>query len=215
MHKKTDHNVSKRKIRNNRLAAAGIVFVFCGALSAGLYFTGTAPLDQLNVYEVHVSPREDGTLNISYRYEWKVLNSTREGPLTWVRLGMANEAFKVLETGGAISGIRPVSAHSGTWASFHLDRQYLKGQTAQFGFTVNQRRMLCSGQGPLDQPFYDFTPGWFGNMDTKYYRFTWTDSPYILEHNATKREFGLLIWEGSLPRGQGRQMKVSYDSAAF
>ena len=33
---------------------------------------------------------EDGSLDITYDIEWKVLDSTTEGPLTWVQIGTPN-----------------------------------------------------------------------------------------------------------------------------
>lgn len=64
------------------------------------------PLDEMTEYQVHVAPRDDGSLDITYRFKWKVLNDSKEGPLTWVKLGMANPQYVVGEMGGAAAGIR-------------------------------------------------------------------------------------------------------------
>lgn len=48
-------------------------------------------LDEIINYTTTVSPRDDGTLDIKYHIEWKVLDSTSEGPLEWVKIGIPNQ----------------------------------------------------------------------------------------------------------------------------
>ena len=64
-----------------------------------------APLDEITDYQVHVETQNDGSMDITYRYEWKVLNDTREGALTWVRLGLPNASCQVTSFGGAIDHV--------------------------------------------------------------------------------------------------------------
>ena len=103
------------------------------------------PLDEMTDYRVHVTPQDDGSLEITYSYEWKVLNDSREGPLSWVKLGMANPNYVVKEFGGAAGGIRyqPSESSENPMLELNLDRSYYKGETA---------RLSC---GPLSLGYRD------------------------------------------------------------
>ena len=54
----------------------------------------SSDLDYINLYEVVVDPRNDGTLDISIHLNWEVLDSTSEGPLEWVIKTHAKGAYK-------------------------------------------------------------------------------------------------------------------------
>ena len=42
-------------------------------------------LDEIQNYTIKVDPRQDGTLDMKYHIEWRVLDSTTEGPLSWYK----------------------------------------------------------------------------------------------------------------------------------
>lgn len=174
------------------------------------------PLDEIKDYRVYVFPREDGSLDITYEYEWKVLSDSKEGPLKWVRLGVANPNYEVVGYGGAIESRRVQRRKtSEPMIELNLKREYKAGETVEFWFTLHQEKMLCSGTDEQGNPFYDFTPGWFDEIKVKHYTFSWVQSEAIVSHNADRREDMFLIWEGSLKKGGSRQMKVTYDMAGF
>ena len=43
----------------------------------------------------------------------------------------------------------------------------------------------------------------------KHYEFTWEQRRNILTHNADRTEDGDLVWEGTLKKGESRQMKLT------
>ena len=92
------------------------------------------PLDRILDYRVQVKAQEDGALEITYQYRWKVLNDSKEGPLTWVSLGIPNSRYELLGYTGAISGLKNGFYGDGL-IKFELDRAYKKGEVAEFGFT--------------------------------------------------------------------------------
>lgn len=194
--------------------------IFGGVIAAGLILIGFwllykhAPLDRLKEYEVHVDVNRDGTMEITYHYRWEVLNDSREGPLNWVELGLANSQCELVDYGGAAIGLHD-SYRNGYLIGFDLDRDYYKGEVADFYFTVHQEGMLCENEEDASLPFYDFTPGWFENIPTEHYRFTWSDSMGIQESNADRIENGVHVWEGRLRQGKKRQMKVYYSAEKF
>ena len=175
------------------------------------------PLDEITEYRVHVFTEADGSLNITYEYQWKVLNDSKEGPLEWVQLGTANTSYIVEDFGGAADSLRMDLNHT-VWkpmVEFNLNRDYHAGETAEFWFNLNQKKMLCNNTDNPQEPFYDFTPGWFNEICVKHYVFTWVKSDNIVSHNADYEKDGLLVWEGSLGKGKKRQMKVTYRMDEF
>ncbi len=201
----------------------------------------SAPLDRIRLYEVSVKPLEDGALEIRYHLNWTVKNDRREGPLLNVRIGMANYNYELIGAGGDIlkeqrrsdsdreSGDAAMAGgKDGGWLSrtsynrieteeghlieFNLCKSFYRGETADFWFTVRQKRMLCEGDSDI---FYDFTPGWFEEIPIDHYRFTWEESANVRSSNADRTEDGLLIWEGKMGYGGHRTMRVAYDAGAF
>ena len=201
----------------------------------------SAPLDRIRLYEVSVKPLEDGALEIRYHLNWTVKNDKREGPLLNVRIGMANYNYELIGAGGDIlkeqrrgdsdreSGDAAMAdGEDGGWLSrtsynrieteeghlieFDLCKSFYRGETADFWFTVRQKRMLCEGDSDI---FYDFTPGWFEEIPIDHYRFTWEESANVRSSNADRTEDGLLIWEGKMGYGGHRTMRVAYDAGAF
>lgn len=178
----------------------------------------TRPLDEIQNYEVEVTPLPKGAVEITYRYDWKVLNDSKEGPLEWVKLGMANYDYGLVEYGGAITGRHYGSdaySNDGPYACFDLNRPYYKGETASFWFTVTQSSLMCSNPDQPDQPFFDFTPGWFDHITVKHYKFIWNNPAAPTDHNADREMGDALIWEGTLSPGKKRNMKVSYNINDF
>lgn len=188
------------------LAAAGIIILLA------VLWWNNRPLDQIEDYRVDVVTAPDGTLDITYSLRWRVLNDSKEGPLTWVQLGMANTDFTVLDYGGDISSRHKSSAD---YAGFNLKRSFQKGETAEFWFTVKQNQMLCMDPDDPSMVMHDFVPGWFPEIPVKHYRFTWRSDMPNHAQNADRKENGIWIWEGSLKQNGIRQMTVRYDGAAF
>lgn len=201
--KKESGENKKKAVRFGVVAAIGLVILVIYLVYSYM------PLDEITDYKVHVETREDGSLDITYRYQWKVLNDSKEGPLSWVQLGVANQSFELTGFGGAAERVR--SSYGGTsdcLVKLDLDRSYHKGETAIFWFQVHQEDMLCINSDNPEEPFYDFTPGWFDSIRIRHYQFTWKDSGNIVSHNADREEDGKLVWEGSLKKGGTRQMKL-------
>lgn len=190
-----------------------LAILLLGAVILVIYIiSSNQPLDKIQDYRVEVTALEDGTLDITYRLRWEVLNSSREGPLSWVKIGMANENFTIKEYGGAILSPRD-SVDS--YASFSLRKEFEKGETAQFWFTVNQRRMLLRDSSDNENDYYEFTPGWFPKIEVEHYLFSWKGTPPIANSNADRTEDGRLIWEGALKQNERVDMRVTYKKGAF
>lgn len=65
--------------------------IFCLFFLGGMTANASEPLDEIQDYTITVHMRPDGTMDIRYYIEWKVLNDESEGPLTWVKIGNPNK----------------------------------------------------------------------------------------------------------------------------
>ena len=52
-------------------------------------------LDEILNYTVTAEVNEDATVTLTYHVEWKVLDSSSEGPLSWVTIGIPNSPFRL------------------------------------------------------------------------------------------------------------------------
>ena len=86
---------SPRKVlpgaRFARLFPAAILLLF--SLCILTITAVAAPTDKLRDFTITVDVNEDASLNMNYHIEWEVLDSTSEGPLTWVKIGIPNSKY--------------------------------------------------------------------------------------------------------------------------
>ena len=81
-------------------------------------------LDEILQYTVTAEVNQDATVTLTYHIEWKVLDSSSEGPLEWVTIGIPNGHYSDL-TGlsGAVKTIS-YSSSGGSSVRIDLDRKY-------------------------------------------------------------------------------------------
>jgi len=188
------------------------------------------PLDEILLYEVNVEVQTDGTLIDTYHIQWKVLDDTSEGPLTWVKIGMPNNNWNIISTSETIASASSLDGY----IRLDLDKAYYKNDVADFSFMVNQRDMLCDFSSTASSFFFadqngaagntdlqdiayfiDFTPGWFTDTSVEKYKFTISPAGIISEGNQDRVEGDSLVWEGSLGNNEHREMEVFYGASAF
>ena len=85
----------KRIIKKLPVIIVGIITALCILIATAVEAT-SSDLDYINLYEVVVDPRNDGTLDISIHLNWEVLDSTSEGPLEWVKIGIPNKYVDII-----------------------------------------------------------------------------------------------------------------------
>ena len=142
----------------------------CGLLLAAAprAFADDGDLDEIERYDLTVTPNADGTLNITAELDWKVLDSTSEGPLEWVTIGIPNEkAADAVALSDTVSDIYV----DGTYMHITFDKSYYEGETVHFAFSWVQSYMYTlNSDGSIS---YDYTPGWFDNANVKEMSITW------------------------------------------
>lgn len=192
-----------------------LALLFIVAMLGSLTYTALAqkPLDEIQNYEITVSPRIDGTLDIAYHIEWKVLDDIQEGPLTWVKIGIANEhADELKAQSSAIRSIKLLS-DNGQYVRLDLNREYHAGETAELQFSLHQKYMLTLNKDKNACSF-TFTPGWFDDIRIQTMKLLWKKGVSI-RSNADSEDDNLLIWNASPGPGEKLTAIVQYPINAF
>lgn len=124
----------------------------------------SSDLDYINLYEVVVDPRNDGTLDISIHLNWEVLDSTSEGPLEWVKIGIPNKYVDEIEA--ATNNISKIKYYSdnGSYIRIDFSKKYHANEVVDFAFKFHISRMYKLND---DSCYYDYNPGWFEEIKIK------------------------------------------------
>ena len=129
-------------------------------------------LDEILNYTTTVSPRDDGTLDIKYNIQWKVLDSTTEGPLEWVKIGIPNQHVdEIKKISKNIKKIK-YSSSGGNYVRIDFKDKYEAGEVVDFEFSIHQSYMynINDSTGKVS---YTFTPGWFEDIEVKQATIKW------------------------------------------
>lgn len=169
-------------------------------------------LDQINKYYITVDPRNDGTLDMSYYIEWEVLDSTSEGPLSWVQIGIPNSNVDSIKTSS--SEIRSIKYYENNGAYIRIDfkKEYNAGDIIKFEFSFHQKYMY-----ELDYSYctYSFTPGWFNDIAVKDLKVYWNAEKVTSSTAEETNSDNYLVWSGKLAKGAKLKTKVEYPKSAF
>ena len=142
----------KKTIRIAAAAALALILLlpYVPTLAAG-------PLDEIKNYTITADLRQDGTLNIQYHLDWMVLDDTSEGPLTWVKVGIANSHVDSIQAVSPNIAKIGYLGDGGSYVRIDFDRAYHAGETVSFDFTLHQAYMYTlDGAGACS---YSFTTG--------------------------------------------------------
>ena len=147
-----------------RLLSALFAIALALALPVSSAWAAPGDLDEIVDYTITVDVNDDATLNMEYHIEWKVLDSTSEGPLTWVQIGIPNNHCRSFV--GLTDSVKEVSYSTagGSYARIDLDRAYHAGEVASFDFSFVQDYMYEVGRDNQGEAVYEFIPGWFDDI---------------------------------------------------
>ena len=183
-----------------------IIFIVLCIFSVKTY---AADLDVIKSFIINASPRENGTVDFSYQIKWKVLDSTSEGPLTWVKIGLPNSrATSIKAHTDNIDSIKKEGSH----LRIDFDGSYEAGETITFAFSFNQPH-LCEVKD--EEVIYEYIPAWFNECKVENLVISW-DGDGTVRSNNNKTDGDLLIWEKeNLNRGQKVKVEVHYEKSYF
>ena len=170
------------------------------------------PQDVIKEYGITVTPRDDGSLDIEYTFEWNALDMSEE--LTWVDIGMPNSDFIIYRDSLSPNIYRAEKYMDGDYVStrIHFKFGYKGGSTVKFSFTVNQKSMLHFDG---NKNYYVFVPGWFNSTPVEHYTFRWKASDAITSIGTSVKKNGYYVWEGSMDTGTYVTLGVNYKTGHF
>lgn len=169
-------------------------------------------LDEIVNYITTVSPRDDGTLDIKYHIEWKVLDSTLEGPLEWVKIGIPNQHVdSIKKISDTISSVKYMS-NGGNYVKVKFKKKYYAGETVTFEFSIHQSYMYTIDNS-IGNVSYEFTPGWFDDIRVDEAIIKW-EAKDVLRHTG-KSVGNYITWSRTLEKGQKITAKVVYSVGRF
>lgn len=191
-----------------------IIILTC--LFTALFLTVNAeisPLDEIQDYTITVNMRPDGTMDIRYHIEWKVLDDKKEGPLEWVKIGNPNKHVdQITALSDNIKDIGYLS-DGGSYIRIDFERAYRKGEIVTFDYTIHQSYMyIIEKDNHICR--YSFTPGWFEEIKVKNITILW-NADNVIESTADKEENGYLVWTSSLGFGERLNASVKYNLDSF
>lgn len=173
--------------------------------------TQAANLDYIEEFNITVDPRmNDGTLDIIYEIKWKVLDSTTEGPLEWVKIGVPNKEYEI--TGKLTNNIKSMTKYSSDYVRIDFDRPYEAGEIVTFKYSIHQAYMYKLSWKKCK---YEFTPAWFTDAEVGKIKIRW-NADSVTKSNSNSKEDNYLVWEReNLVKGEKVKTKIEYPQDAF
>ena len=172
-------------------------------------------LDEIVNYTITVDVNDDATLNMVYHIEWKVLDSTSEGPLTWVKIGIPNNHYVSMKALSETVKKISYSPSGGSYARIDLDKAYYAGEVAAFDFELVQDYMYQVGRDNQGEAVYEFTPGWFDDIVVDKLEVRWNADKVQRIAPAGQQDKGYYTWTTPLNKGQRYTVTVAYPDDAF
>ncbi len=163
-----------------------------------------APLDEIQQLTIDATPFSDGTVELSYRLAWKVLDDEEDGPLSWVQIGVPNPYYEILNVSGDAESYSSYNVSDQAKVWINLNREFHAGETATFGFTIRQYNLFELAD---DGYKVDFVPGWFDEIDVLDLEVNWLGD-LVTGSNADGPE--ALQWRGPLRRGERFQTVTTH-----
>lgn len=170
-------------------------------------------LDYIELYEIYVDPvKEDGSLDIRFNIEWRVLDSISDGPLTWVKIGIPNKFVRDLVIISSSIDDMYYYSDSGSYIRLDLDRSYNAGELVHLEFKYNQYRMY---QVFGDTILYDYNPGYFEDIKVKECNLYWNKSGVKNIWQSYEELNDYYKWSTSLSYSEVIKVDVNYDISYF
>ena len=198
-----------------------VLAALLSGLFAVLLLIGALPparadaLDEILEYAITVDVNEDGTLNMHYHIVWKVLDSTSEGPLSWVMVGIPNTNVVSLQKASSTISNIEFSSGNGSYVRIDLDRDYYEDEVVSFDFDLVQDYMYEMNRFADGETYYEFTPGWFdAAVDALIVKWN-SDRVKSVSPACLLREDGYYTWQTSLAPGETFTVSASYPNDAF
>ena len=189
--------------------------LFC-ALGAAPALAASGPTDEILSYEITASVLDDGTVQLQYHIDWKVLRDDI-GALEWITVGIPNGEFVDFSADSDTIADIGYSTENGSSLRIDFDRSYRAGETVSFDFTLVQDYMYQMNLFQEGQTSYVFTPGWFDDIAVDRLVIRWDSADVASFSPDCLMKNGYHVWETSLSPGGTFKIQVNYpnDARAF
>ena len=187
------------------------MFLAVGSLDAFAY----GNLDEIHEYYITADVEDDATVTLTYHIKWEVLDSTTDGPLTWIKVGIPNSHCDQIE--GLSDTVKSISKLSsgGNYVRIDLDRSYNKGDILDIDFKVVQDYLYQVNKFEEGSTVYNFTPGWFDDTYVDEMIIKWNSDKATEWTPDCLMDDGYLIWTTPLNEGEKYSISVTYPNDAF
>lgn len=169
-------------------------------------------LNQILNYVVEVEPqRNNGTLKIIYEFTWKVLDSTKEGPIKQLKIDTPNEEYHILEV--LSDNIESIEKNEEAYVTINFKEAYEKDDVFTFKYSINQAYMYKLEYD--DSVKYRFTPAQFKDVDIDNLIIKW-HADGIKKCDSDEKQNDYYIWtKKNLKNGAKLTVNVEYDETEF
>lgn len=205
----------KNKFRFLIIALIAVVF-------AGIPVTkaNAKELDRIKNYTIHANVNEDATVTLKYHIDWEVLDSTSEGPLEWVKIGIPNDkTITYRKLTDNIKSIKTTSSSGEYFVRIDFDRAYKKGEVVSFEFEIVQDYMYQMNKYEQGYTVFEYIPGWFDEIKVENITVYWATERATSGSPTCTNKDGYFTWKSSLGFGEimnnGSPISVTYPNEAF
>lgn len=198
-----------------KIAALLFALLLIAVLPAKASFA-SEPTDAIRNYQVNVTVNDNATLNLTYNFDWEVLESDGIGPVSWVTVGLPNDNYsEIAAISENISYINPIYG-SDSALEIHFNKDYYEGEVISFSFSVVQDYMYEMNVLTEGESVFYFTPGWFDGIAVDNIEIMWDSDKAIGWSHGAVNDGGTLRWQGALAPGEVfNEISVTYPSDAF
>lgn len=170
-------------------------------------------LDLILNYDITIDANDDATLEMHYYIKWKVLDSSSEGPLTWVKIGIPNKYISNLKSN--VNNVKKIKYYSdnGSYVAVYFNKNYYGGDVVDIDFTFHQDRIFTSENEIIE---FRFKPGWFPSILVKSYSISWSKkigTPIYSNYESETEDY--YIWSGSFTYNETTNVDVKYQKSVF
>jgi len=173
-------------------------------------------LDFIHEYTITADVQNDGKVHMKYHIEWEVLDSTSEGPLEWVKIGIANKHVDGIY--GLTKNIKKIKYYSdgGSFIRIDFDRKYKAGEIVTFEFEILQDYIYQMNMLTEGETVYEFTPGWFEDIRVGKLVLKWNnDKVESFSPAGMIEKDGYITWERKLEKNGRFNIQITYLNTAF
>lgn len=180
-------------------------FIFC---LFALTSCDEKPIDKIESYKITVSLNNDGSLNMNYDIDWRIVEDAGEA-LTWVEIGIPNKHIKNIKYSGDVKNAY-YSDNEGDFMYCELDGKYYEGDLVNIKFSFTEIYMYTFDDKYI---YYEFVPGWFDEIIVDDITVLWNQAN-VVSANTKNIENGYYKWNYSLDYGESIEVNVKYNISA-